>query len=472
MSQHRNDTFPSSPTMRFWTLALLPLALALSAMGLAVRGDDAIDPQADPFYEPPANWEDKPLGHIYRWREVNVKAIMDFKIKKAYQLLYRTSYVNESEPTTSVTTILIPYNAQKDKLVAYGDWEDANGPTCAPSYALQKGIFGPDTSVVLNYALMLPFLQAGYPVAIPDKEGRKNAFASGFVEGHQTLDAIRAIVKFDKMKFTKNVRVVGSGYSGGAIQIGWAASLMPVYAPEIPVVGWYYGGTPTNLEALAKKLNKGLWAGFLIAGFTSIADTYSSFKKFLHKVGTPELLNGMQFVREHCLSDNNNQFPFADLMSKKYTSLGDQIFEAAPIKEVFKKLQMGRDPSLTPNVPVLMQHGVSDEIADYNAAINSYTDWCGHGANIQLTEYINPVAAHALTAITGIPSSFLWLKDRLDGKEVDFKGCRSSSTEDILFDVNDLGEEFKDVLGIIKGLVGSRIGPNDSQYKKKVTAAN
>ncbi|WFD19857.1 hypothetical protein MCAP1_002097 [Malassezia caprae] len=457
--------------MRVWTLALLPVALAMSAMGLAIRSEP-ITPKGDPFYEPPSNWEDKPLGHIYRSREVNVTAILEFNIAKAYQLLYRTSYANKSEPTTSVTTIIIPHNAQKDKLVAYGDWEDANGPQCAPSYVLQKGLFGPDPSVVLNYALMLPFLQAGYPVAIPDKEGRKSVFASGFVEGHQTLDAIRAVVKFDKMNFTKDVRVVGTGYSGGAIQMGWAASLMPVYAPEIPVVGWYYGGTPTSISALARKLNKSIFSGFLIAGITSLVDTYPEIKEFIHKVGTAELLNGMQFVREHCVSDNNGHFTFADLKSKKYTTLGDKFFEAAPVKKVFKLLQMGRDPDLTPNVPVLMQHGVSDEISDYDAAVDSYVDWCKHGANIELTEYVNPLAAHALTAITGVPSSFLWLKDRLDGKEVSVKGCKSTKTEDLLLDTNDLGEEFKDVLGIIKGLAGSRIGPKDREFKKGMTGGN
>jgi len=457
--------------MRVWIFALLPVVLAISAMGLAIRSEPIV-PKGDPFYQPPANWEDKPLGHIYRSREVNVTAILGFKIAKAYQLMYRTSYVHKSEATTSVATILVPHNAQKDKLVAYGDWQDANGPKCAPSYTLQKGLYGPDTSVVLNYALMLPFLQAGYPVAIPDKEGRKNAFASGFVEGHQTLDAIRAIVKFDKMGFTDKVRVVGSGYSGGAIQIGWAASLMPVYAPEIPVVGWYYGGTPSNLYALVKNLNGGPWSGFIIAGLASVYDTYKEMKNFLNRVGTSDLMNGMQYVREHCLSDNNNKFAFANILSKKYTTLGDKFFEAPTLQKIFDKLTMGRDSALTPSVPVLMQHGVSDEVAPYDAAIDSYVDWCKHGANIELTEYVNPLAAHALTSITGIPSSFLWLKDRLDGKEVSVKGCKATKTEDLLFDINVLGEDFKDILGIIKGLAGSRIGPKDSQYKKEMTAAN
>lgn len=454
--------------MRFWILSLLPVVLALNAMGLAIR-DSPVVPQADPFFDAPDGWKDKPLGHIFRSREVKVKAIFNVNVAKAYQFLYRTSYVNESEATTSVATILVPHNHQKDKLVAYGDWQDANGPTCAPSYALQTGISGDDPSVVLNYALMLPFLQAGYPVLIPDKEGRKNAFASGFVEGHQTLDSIRAAVKFKKMNFTDNVRVVGSGFSGGAIQIGWAAALMPVYAPEIPVVGWYYGGTPSNLDALARKINKSIFSGFLISGITGIADTYPEIKKFINKVGTSELLNGMQFAREHCLGENNKHFTFADLKSKKYTSLGDKIFDSGPIQKIFNQLEMGRDPKLTPNVPVLMQHGVNDEIADYDAAINSYVHMCEHGANIEMVEYVNPIAAHALTAITGVPSSFLWLKDRLDGKEVGFKGCRTKSTETILFDVNELGENFKDILGIIKGLAGDKVGPNDEKFKECVT---
>lgn len=36
-------------------------------------------------------------------------------------------------------------------------------------------------------------------VTVPDKEGRKNAFASGHVEGRQILDGIRATLAFDKL---------------------------------------------------------------------------------------------------------------------------------------------------------------------------------------------------------------------------------------------------------------------------------
>lgn len=54
-------------------------------------------------------------------------------------------------------------------------------------------------------------------VTVPDEQGNVNAFASGRVEGHQTLDGIRTTLAFDKLKLADNVKVAGWGYSGGGI---------------------------------------------------------------------------------------------------------------------------------------------------------------------------------------------------------------------------------------------------------------
>ncbi|KAL4402759.1 Lipase [Malassezia pachydermatis] len=115
-----------------------------------------------------------------------------------------------------MTTILVPYNAKMDKVFAYGVIEDTNAPQCAPSYGFQVGI-AYDTGFFVNPALLLPFLQEGYVVTVPDEQGNVNAFASGRVEGHQTLDGIRTTLAFDKLKLADNVKVAGWGYSGGGI---------------------------------------------------------------------------------------------------------------------------------------------------------------------------------------------------------------------------------------------------------------
>ena len=154
---------------------------------------------------------------ILRSRKVNINTLVKDNLKEAWQLLYRTTYRSDDEPTTTVTTIMVPHNAQNDSLVLYADFEDAGAPQCAPSYTWRAGLLS-DTSSIFNVGIAMLYLQEGYIVTMPDKEGNKGAFGSGHVEGRQSLDGIRATLAFDKIGLNKNARVVGHGYSGGGIQ--------------------------------------------------------------------------------------------------------------------------------------------------------------------------------------------------------------------------------------------------------------
>ncbi|KAL4401730.1 triglyceride lipase [Malassezia pachydermatis] len=444
--------------MRFWLLALLPLVLAFQVWALAAR-DDFPTPDKDPFYKPPKGWESKPLGTILRSRKIEPKGLFDLKVKEAWQILYRTSYVTEDQPTTTVTTVLVPFNAADDKLLTFGYFEDANGPQCAPSNGFRNGI-SDDAASLANLALLLPYLQAGYIVTVPDKEGDIGAFGSGRVEGQQTLDGIRATLKFDKLGLSKNTKVAAWGYSGGAIQIGWAASLKPVYAPELPMVGWYYGGTPASIRSLVSKLNESLFSGFLISGVTGIMDTYPELKKYIKEKSTQEALDAFDFARSHCSSDVNLRYMFQNFNSDKYSKVGGQYLKAPVVEKIMDELEMGSRSEETPTEPVMMSHGKSDEIAPFKSAYQAYENWCSNGANIHFTKYTNLLAAHLVTAITDITSSFSFIKDRLDGKPAQ-SYCSVTERDDIILDTDALGQEFKHVLEIIAGVLSDKVGPGD-----------
>ena len=240
------------------------VTLAAQALALVAR-ENMLEPQEDPFYQPPEGWESKEVGTILRTRKVQMKTLVEENLKEAWQLLYRTTYRTEDEPTTTVTTVMVPHNAQNDTLVMFGDFEDTGAPECAPSYRWRAGLTS-DVSSIANVAIAMLYLQEGYIVTMPDKEGKKGAFASGHVEGRQSLDGIRATLAFDKIGLKKEAKVVGHGYSGGGIQTGWTAALKKTYAPEINTVGWVAGGTPTNLTALVERINKGPFAGYVAGG--------------------------------------------------------------------------------------------------------------------------------------------------------------------------------------------------------------
>ena len=162
--------------MKLSLVVLTLISVAAQALALVAR-ENLPKPQNDPFYQPPDGWESKKVGTILRSRKVNINTLVKDNLKEAWQLLYRTTYRSDDEPTTTVTTIMVPHNAQNDSLVLYADFEDAGAPQCAPSYTWRAGLLS-DTSSIFNVGIAMLYLQEGYIVTMPDKEGNKGAFLS------------------------------------------------------------------------------------------------------------------------------------------------------------------------------------------------------------------------------------------------------------------------------------------------------
>lgn len=90
-------------------------------------------------------------------------------------------------------------------------------------------------------------------------------FLSGALEGMGVLDGMRAVANFKDTLDLSSAQpmIVGTGYSGGAIATGWAASLQPSYAPELDIKGWAHGGTPANLTGTLLYINNTPFSGFI-----------------------------------------------------------------------------------------------------------------------------------------------------------------------------------------------------------------
>lgn len=121
------------------------------------------------------------------------------------------------EPQVSISTIIIPHNADYSKVISYQIAEDAAYINCAPSYVLQTGsnttYAGTGSIEVL---LMAGALSKGWVVSTPDWEGPESSFIEGFQAGRSTLDSIRAALS--STSFTgvdPSAYVQMWGYSGG-----------------------------------------------------------------------------------------------------------------------------------------------------------------------------------------------------------------------------------------------------------------
>ena len=103
----------------------------------------------------------------------------------AYQLLYRTTGLHDGDATTSVTTVLIPDNHDRDKLISASVYEDSISPLCAPSRRFKLGNNVVKILAITYQSLFITsLLHEGWIVTVPDHEGPESAFTAGPLEGH------------------------------------------------------------------------------------------------------------------------------------------------------------------------------------------------------------------------------------------------------------------------------------------------
>lgn len=422
-------------------------------------------PDVDPFYKAPDGWQEKQPGDILRWREIKPSFLnTNLTVERAYQVLYRTSKNTPNEPSHTVTTIFVPYNHKSDAVVVGTVAEDANADKCAISYSFLGGAYTGDTSFDIH---MLPYLSMGYIMTIPDHEGPLNAFGAGRLEGYMSLDGIRAALNFDKLGLSYKAKVAGYGYSGGALALGWAASLQPKYAPELNVVGWAFGGTPTNLKGLIDSTSGKIFSGFIVGGCAGVIDAYPEMKEYADSALTDEGKQALQYAREHCWSDVVEKYAFTDLRTPRFAKRGKRVFEAEEAKPVFDKLIMGKNKDETPTAPVLVYHAVHDEIVPYNDARKTVDQWCKWGAKVHMITYDNLLLDHITTEYTAMARAVKFLRERLHGDAPE-NHCVFESSTTALFQPGVLGEDLRNVMEVILAYFGAHIGEQSHILKSKI----
>ena len=151
--------------MAFFLTCPIGLVMLLFFLSPVVVAQGPIPPTADPFYIPPEGYERESPGTILRHRPMPyplADAPSNFEV--GYQLLYRTTDALGNAQAT-VTTLLVPQNADPSKYLSYQTFEDAAFTNCAPSYGLQKGAINGSTLEIVFISIAL---QHGWYVSVPD----------------------------------------------------------------------------------------------------------------------------------------------------------------------------------------------------------------------------------------------------------------------------------------------------------------
>lgn len=413
-------------------------------------------PKPGDFGYPPEGYEDEKPGTVLRSREIEPAHFGIFKIQATgYQLLYRTSGMNSSDPAVAITTVIIPQTHDSDRLVVSATPEDAASYGCRPSALLQSQFLPQFQSIISRIEMILNniYLQKGYVVTIPDYEGPRSAFGVGQIAGHAMLDAARATLNWKKSELNDNAKIVGVGYSGGAIAAGWAAQLHPSYASELNAVGFSFGGTPTNLTTLINRVDGGALAGLVALGAAGVINGFPELEPVADKYLTKDGKNAIKYVRSQCAVTGAVPFAFQTIQGPKYVKGGLKLHDVPGLGEVMDRLTLADDKSLTPTAPVFMFHATTDEFVPYGAAKTAAKNWCNRGANVEfLTETFT--SEHIVAYIGTLTKMIDFVADRFNGKSFHGGKCTFPSISSPLFDLEDNAALVKNLVAAIKTLFG------------------
>lgn len=418
--------------------------------------DKPLLPSVDPFYQPPPGFEKQAPGTIIRSRKISTAYFgLIPNPTHTWQLLYRTTAINGSA-IVSATTIFKPKNAKTDRFVSFHTAYDGASRTgsCDPSYNYRFLAKQYDLISSVEMLALRAFVHDGNIVSSPDYEGPDAAFGAGRLAGTGVLDSMRAVANFrETLGFdSDNPAVVGYGYSGGGIATSWAASLQPTYAPEINIKGWASGGTPANLTGTAVFFDGTLFVGFLpqaIAGLTAPSAWGAELEPILDRVITPNGTAVIEQSKRICGVENLFTVPFQRIQTKKFQSLGKNIFYEPTIAKVLEQCIMGQHRNETPTAPVYMYHAPHDEVIPYSNATTLRDTWCNAGASVQFVNVEN--GGHATTEIIGFPGAYKFVQAAFNGTTE--RGCTEDDILDDKMNVAALGVSLEPILvGLANGL--------------------
>ncbi|KAI4672754.1 uncharacterized protein J4E78_001256 [Alternaria triticimaculans] len=444
--------------------ALVGLAAAAPRPGLlgsllGAGGSAPIPPSDDPFYTPPAGFESAKPGAILRSRPVpsalSLFQTIPLNLKGAWQLLYRTTD-SLGNPVATVTTVMVPKNADSKKLLSYQVAEDSGGEiNCAPSYTLQtKSNTTYAGTGGIEAALIAASLNQGWIVNSPDWEGPKSTFVAGFQAGYATLDGIRAALASGATTgVDSSAKVQMWGYSGGALASEWAAELQANYAPEIPFVGMAIGGVTPNVENVFNTINKGLFAGLSAAGFLGLGNAYPEFGKYVQDSLKPEKADAFNQAGRQCFYADVKTYAGQDIFT--YFKQGQAIFDD-PIAE--NTIRTGATMGLhgTPSMPIFVYKAVKDEIspiADTDALVDQFCK-----AGVSITYVRDSFGEHFTQAATSTGDVLNYLTDRFNGVPV--SGCSIRNEFLDLLDAGSPGKLGISLVMVLLNALGVPLGPN------------
>ncbi|MFI7003819.1 lipase family protein [Nocardia sp. NPDC050175] len=445
-------------------LVTMAIAMATVLLNGAVQPAPAAAvplPHEDSFYQPPEGFEGQAPGAILRSREVHLAVLTALPLNvRSWQLLYRTTDLNE-QPTVAVTTIILPAGADPNRsrpLVSLQFYYDSASNDCSPSYVLQQGSGLAGLEGIHSQSELIAIaglISQGWAISVPDYEGLDGHLTVPKEPGYMTLDGIRAAEGFQPLGLDgTNTPVALWGYSGGGMGSGWAAEMQPTYAPELNVKGIALGAPTSDVVSLLH-VNGSMFSSLIGIGISSLRKAYPKFKEAADRYLTPEGQALMDRTERTCLPRNAVTQMFVDYGRLLTIPIPD-FLQVPEIKETFEQTVLGRN---IPTAPIFLYQGVFDEAVPVWTNDRLDQQWCAGGASVIYKR--DHLSEHLTLPSLGMADTLNWLKSRLAPNAPDQFGCRTDNVVSMLADFNALLTQIEINLNATFGALGFPIGPRE-----------
>ncbi|WP_256988733.1 lipase family protein [Rhodococcus sp. 05-2255-1e] len=402
-----------------------PAVSAAPSTGSTVESD---------FYIPPNPLPAGAAGDVIRSEPshlaLSVPGIGGTLPGEATRIMYRSTDSNDDANAVTGTYIdpAAPWTGPGPRpLVVLAPGTQGQGDQCAPSKMLNNVItYTPPLGFMVEYEVLAAYslLSQGYGVVITDYEGLGTPGAHTYVnrasEAHAVLDAARAAQQLQGTKISGDGPVAAYGYSQGGGAAAAAAEIADEYAPELDLVGTYAGAPPADLKATLEQVDGTILTGVIGYTLNGLLNSDPGLQPIVDENINDAGKAMLNLVANQCVGETILNVGLH--RTNEYTKTGEPlsvVLDRLPVaQEILAKNKIGER---TPNAPVLIQSGTSDDIVPHGQAVELAGDWCGKGATVQLSSAQVPAivpgsgAGHLIPDILGLGEAQSWIKDRFYG---------------------------------------------------------
>ena len=276
-------------------------------------------------------------------------------------------------------------------LVAAAVGTHGQGDQCAPSKLFNTGIeyqFPTDVMVGYESIWVNTLLLNGIAVVVTDYEGLgtpgDHTYVNREAEAHAVLDSVRAAQQLPNASIPADGPVGLWGYSQGGGAAAAATELKPSYAPELDLKGTYAGAPPADLAATLQQVDGTFLTGVIGYALNGILAQYPEVQPLLDAEINDRGRQMLAATKNQCVAESGLQFGFQQ--SSSFTNSGESlsaVLARLPMAQaILDEQKIGK---LTPESPVLIQHGRSDDIVPFGQGQQLARDWCGKGATVQFS---------------------------------------------------------------------------------------